>query len=84
MENRINQVITLETGDKYVILHQAIYNNENYYACAKVTEDGNDATEDFTLFHEIKDEDKISVEMVEDDVLARFILEHLDLMEKAD
>src|SRR5574344_1634074 len=33
MENRINQVLTLENGQKLLILHQAIYNNENYYVC---------------------------------------------------
>lgn len=81
MENRINQVMTLEDGRKYVILHQAIYNNDNYYVCSGVTDDENDVTEEFQLLHEMKNGEDISVELVSDPTLAKFILEHLNLID---
>lgn len=81
MENRINQVMTLDNGKKYIILHQAIYNNENYYVCNGVTEDGNDINDEFLLLHEFKDNDKLTVELVEDADLSQFILKHLNLLD---
>ena len=31
MENRINKVLTLRNGKKYVVLNQAIYKQNNYF-----------------------------------------------------
>ncbi len=80
MENRINQIITTEDGSKYMILHQAIYEGQNYYVCCGV-EANDDLNENFYLFKEVKGKDT-SIERVEDEAMAKFILEHLDLMEK--
>mgnify|MGYP007069883117 CR=1 FL=1 len=81
MENRINEIITLENGSKYMILHQAIYEGNNYYVCCGV-EENDDLNDTFYLFKETKNDDTASVEIVEDKKMAQFILEHLDLMEK--
>lgn len=80
MENRINQIITTEDGNKYMILHQAIYEGQNYYVCCGVEAD-DDLNENFYLFKEVKGKET-SIEMVEDEAMAKFILEHLDLMGK--
>ena len=80
MENRINQIITTEDGSKYMILHQAIYEGHIYYVCCGV-EANDDLNENFYLFKEVKGKDT-SIERVEDEAMAKFILEHLDLMEK--
>ncbi len=82
MENRINQVITTEGGGKFLILHQAIYNNANYYVCCAVEKDESDVKEEFYLFEEVKEDGEIFIKLVEDDKMAKFILEHLDLLEK--
>ena len=82
MENRINQVITTENGNKYMILHQAIYNNQNYYVCCGVNSEENDVDENFYLFEEIKQEDGVFIKFVEDEKMAKFILEHLNIVEK--
>lgn len=82
MENRINQVITIEGGKKFMILHQAIYNSTNYYVCTAVTEDETDLTDDFVLFEEVKNGDKYFLKIVEDEEMAKFIFEHLDLMDE--
>lgn len=51
MENRINQVITLENGKKYFILKQAVYKKENYFVTAEVTDDEKDLKDNFLVFH---------------------------------
>ena len=81
MENRINQIITTKDGSKYMILHQAIYEGQNYYVCCGVEPD-DDLNENFYLFKEVKGSTETSIEIVEDQKMAKFILEHLDLMEK--
>ena len=80
MENKINQIITIEDGSKYMILHQAIYDGKNYYVCCGV-EPNEDLNENFYLFVETKEESETYIEIVRDEALAKFILEHLDLYE---
>ena len=80
MENRINQIITAENGNKYMILHQAIYEGQNFYVCCGV-EANDDLNDNFYLFKEVKG-NTTSIELVEDEALASFILKHLDLMDK--
>ena len=82
MENRINQIITTEGDAKFLVLHQAIYNNANYYVCCAVEKDESDVKEDFYLFEEVKENGEVFIKLVEDDKMAKFILEHLDLLEK--
>nr|MBP3259127.1 hypothetical protein [Bacilli bacterium] len=80
MENRINQIITTDNGNKYMILHQAIYEGQNYFVCCGVEAD-DDLNDNFYLFKEVKG-NTTSIELVEDEAMAKFILEHLDLIEK--
>lgn len=82
MENRIDQIITIENGQKYMILHQAIYNGTNYYVCTAVTEDETDLTDNFVLFEEVKDNDKYFLKIVEDENMAKFIFQHLDIVDE--
>lgn len=81
MENRINQVMALANGEKYVILRQAIYEDENYYVCAKVTEDEKEVTEEFELLHEFEQDGQKVVEAVTDIELAETIFEYVGLLE---
>ena len=81
MENRINKVMTLENNDKYLILRQAIYEDDNYYVCVKVTEDGKKVTEEFELFHEFVKDGKTVIEGVTDVELAETIFEYVGLLE---
>lgn len=84
MENRINQIITLENGKKFMILHQAIYNNVNYFVCSGVDEAETDLSDDFYLFEEVKKGDDSYLKIVEDANMAKFIFEHLDLMDEGE
>ena len=76
MENRINQIMTLEDNVKYMILKQVIYNNENYFMASKLDEN-NDPTEEFSIFYETKENGEIYVEVETDEKKLKVILEHL-------
>ena len=80
--NRIGEIITTEDGKKFMILHQAIYEGKNYYACCGVTSDDMDLSEEFYLFEETKEDDKVYINQVEDPGFADFILKHLNLLQK--
>ena len=69
MENRINQVMALANGEKYVILRQAIY------------EDEKEVTEEFELLHEFEQDGQKVVEAVTDIELAETIFEYVGLLE---
>ena len=81
MENRINKILTLENGKKLMVLHQAIYNDDNYLVCSEVVDNDQDLSDEPILVHEIKSEGGIEIEIVEDSDLAEFILQHLNLMD---
>ncbi len=80
MENRINQVITTTDGEQFVILHQAIYDGNNYYVCCDLGAD-EALTDNYSLVKEVKENDKIYVDLVEDEGLAKFILKHLNIID---
>lgn len=81
MENRINKILTLENGLKLMVLHQAIYNNDNYLVCSEVINDGQDLSDDQFLVHEIKEGENITLKVVDDPELAEFIFKHLNLID---
>lgn len=81
MENRINQVMELANGEKHIILRQAIYEDENYYVCAKLTDDEKSVTEEFELLHEFELGGQKLIEGVTDVELAETIFEYVGLLE---
>lgn len=81
MENRINKILTLENGKELMVLHQAIYNDDNYLVCTEVINNEQDLSEEPILVHEIKNDEGFSIEVVEDPELAEFILKHLNLID---
>lgn len=79
MENRINQVIKIDEYTKYLILRQAIYNNDNYFVCVRLID--NELSEDFELLHEIKENDNIYVELVTEEKTYNLLLRKLGLLD---
>ena len=73
--------MTLGNGAKYIILRQAIYEDENYYVCARVTDDAKDVTEEFELLHEFEQDGQKVVDAVTDMELAETIFEYVGLLE---
>ncbi|MBQ8234568.1 MAG: hypothetical protein IJZ36_03185 [Bacilli bacterium] len=79
MENRINQVIKIDEYTKYLILRQAIYNNDNYFVCVRLID--NELSEDFELLHEIKDNGNVYVELVTEEKTYNLLLRKLGLLD---
>lgn len=79
MENRINQVMELENGKKYVVVKQAIYKNHNYFVTARLTDDENDVLEEYVIFEEVDYNGKKSVQKVTDGNVFNMIVKYVGL-----
>lgn len=79
MENRINQVMELENGKKYVVVKQAIYKNHNYFVTARLTDDENDILEEYVIFEEVDYNGKKSVQKVTDGNVFNMIVKYVGL-----
>ena len=79
MENKINKIIVLDNGKKYIVLRQAVYKEENYYAAAEVTDDEEDVTDVFAVLHEFAQNGDKLIEIVTDPKLLKLILENLNV-----
>lgn len=87
MENRINQIMELADGNKYIVLKQAIYKNENYYVVSKVNEEETDIMDineegNIRVLHEFINDGKPSVEDVTDKDLFKLIIKYVGLEEE--
>ena len=82
MKNKINKIITLETGNKYFVMKQAIYKSENYYLVAEVNEDGTDIKDKFAMVHEFEKDGEEFIEMVKDQKTMQVLLSHLNFEEE--
>ena len=67
MENIINNILTLDNDEKYIVLNQAIYQGKNYYLVAKVTPDEEDVLDEFGLLEETEVDGQKAVTIVKDD-----------------
>ena len=81
MENKINQVIELENGEKYVIIKQAVYRGHNYYVSAKLTDDEEDILEEYVIFEEVDYNGKKSVLEVKDVELYKLVAKYVGLLD---
>lgn len=89
MENRINKIMELADGNKYVVIKQAIYKNENYYVAARVNDDETDIMDienpdekNLRVLHELIYEGNPSVEDVTDPDLFKLIIKYVGLEEE--
>lgn len=80
MENRTNQIMTLQNGKEYAILRHIVYQGRTFYLTVEMTEDQQDIIEDnVELLEQIIHEGKESVVKVRDAELTKTILENLKL-----
>lgn len=77
MENRINKVLTLRNGKKYVVLNQAIYRQENYFFVVGVTDDEEDLTDEFRIVQEVEKDGKKFVKDIHDPQLLNLLAKYL-------
>ena len=76
MENRINSILELENGEKYVVLNQAVYQDRNYYLVAQTTDDENDITGDIKFCEETKEDGIIAIKLVKDTKLIALLAKY--------
>lgn len=81
MENRINQVMELENGKKYVVIKQAVYKDHNYFVSARLTDDEQDILEEYVIFEEVDYKGKKSVKKVTDSNLYKLIVKYVGLLD---
>lgn len=82
MENRTNQIMSLETGRDYFINRQILYKGVTYYVATLVkkelAEDGTLEPEDeIVIFEEREKDGKKTVIVLEDEEIAKIILKNL-------
>ena len=76
MENRIDKLITLESGSKYYIVNQGTYLEKNYYFVVKVNEEETDFINEGYIVEEIND-NPLQLKRVEDKELLQTLLKYL-------
>ena len=81
MINRINQVMELENGKKYVVFKQAVYKGHNYYVSARLTDDEEDVLDEYVIFEEVDYNGKKSVLEVKDADLYKLIAKYVGLLD---
>lgn len=66
MDNLINNILTLDNDEKYIVLNQALYQNKNYFLVAKVTDEEDDVLDEFKLLEEIEINGEKALQLVND------------------
>lgn len=82
MENRINKIMTLTDGKKYIILNQAIYKETNYFFVVRVSDDLTNIEEEFRIIEEVKKDDKRYIRDVKDEKMIQLLSKYLQVQEK--
>ena len=77
MENLTNQVLNLKSGKKYFVLRQASYKGVTYFLGAEITPDGEDFTNQFVFFEDIKRDGKSLVKEVKDPAILQVLAKNI-------
>ena len=78
MDNKINQIIHLKNGTKYLVINQAIYQGKSYYFVVGVTEDEQELTQEFQIVEETKKDGSAYLSTVKDPELIKLLAEYLE------
>jgi len=75
--SRINQVVKLDNGNSYVILKQAVYQDNNYYIASRLDLNNNPMPEELSFFHEVNENDNFKLEEVTDVQLIKYLYSYM-------
>ncbi len=84
MINRINQIMELANGKKYLIFKQAIYKNQNYYISVRITDDEEDILDELVVFKDVVYKDQDCMQKVDDPNLLTLIFKYVGLVNEED
>jgi len=76
--------MTLANGKNYVVVKQAVYKNENYYAVVAIDNDMETLLEEYNILHEINNDNQICVEKVTDPEVFKLVSKYLNLITDED
>ena len=77
MENRINSILELANGEKYVVINQAVYKGTNYFLIARISDDEKDLIGDIKIAEEKLKDGLLGVELVKDVKLLELLTKYL-------
>ena len=77
MENRINSILELANGEKYVVINQAVYKGTNYFLVARISDDEKDLVGDIKIVEEKLKDGLLGVELVKDVKLIELLTKYL-------
>ena len=77
MENRINSILELTNGDKYVVINQAVYKGTNFFLLSRITEDEHDLIVDVVIAQEKFEDGVIGIEEVKDQNVIELVTKYL-------
>ena len=69
MEIKVNTIITLENGEKYVVLNETMYQNNKYYLVMGMDENKEVIQSKVAIFEQVKINEEVYVEKVNDSKL---------------
>ena len=78
MENKINKIMHLKNGAKYLILNQAIYQGKNYYFAVRVSDDEEDIVDEFQMLSEEVRDGKMYISTVKYPDTLKLLAEYLE------
>lgn len=82
MENRTNQIMTLQDGKEYAIVRHIVYQGRTFYLAVEMTKDKEDIKEDsLDLLEQIMYKGQESIKKVRDAELTKIILENIKFPE---
>ena len=82
MENIINNILTLDNDEKYIVLNQAIYQGKNYFFVAKVTPDEEEVLDEFGLLEEADVDGQKAVNVVTDEKIIGLLTKYFKPQEE--
>ncbi len=77
MEIKVNTIITLENGEKYVVLNETMYQNNKYYLVMGMDENKEVIQSKVAIFEQVKINEEVYVEKVND---SKLIIELTNLL----
>ena len=77
MENRINSILELTNGEKYVVINQAVYKGTNYFLVARVSDDEKDLVGEIKIVEEKLKDGLLGIELVKDVKLLELLAKYL-------
>ena len=77
MENRINSILELANGEKYVVINQAVYKGTNYFLVARISDDEKELVGDIKIVEEKLKDGLLGIELVKDVKLLELLTKYL-------